>query len=99
MPNFLVTTTVAAGPTPLSAVPLNCRKANLIACKGLDGPTASPNTGTVKVGRSPTASQQPIEMASGDERSYEAVAGARMNLQTIFFTVANNGDGLVVDYE
>lgn len=99
MPNFLVTSTIAAGPTRLSSTTITCRKATVLACKGLDGPTASPNSGLVKLGRSGTANQQPIEMDPGAERSLGAAEQGRMDLSKYFFVVASDGDGLVVEYD
>ena len=95
---FLKTTTTAAGPTALRSGTTTTRKFTLIACKGLDGPTASPNTGTVQIGMSATASEQPFELAPGDERTFENVNGA-YDLSKIYLTVATNDDGLVVIFQ
>lgn len=98
MAQFLKTTTTAAGPTALSSTLLTCRKFTLIACKGLGGPTASPNTGTVYIGQSATASEQPLEMSPGDERSFGDATGPVMDLSKFYLTVGTNGDGVVVIY-
>jgi hypothetical protein len=97
MAQFLKTTTTAAGPTALSTTKTT-RNFTLIACKGLDGPTASPNTGKVFIGQSAAASQQPIEMSPGDERSFEKEGGV-FDLASFYLTVATNGDGVVVIYQ
>ena len=98
MPQFAKTTTVAAGPTALVGKCTNYRTLKLIACKTLAGPTASPNTGVVKVGASPNANEQPLEMNPGDERSFDAAAGKQEDMTKWYFTVANDGDGVVAVY-
>lgn len=98
MAQFLKTTTTAAGPTPLAAALLTCRKFTLVACKGLSGPTAAPNTGKVYIGQSASASEQPLEMSPGDERSFGDVAGPMMDLSKFYLTVGTNGDGVAVIY-
>ena len=96
MAQYLITSTVAAGPTPLSSAVKNARNFTLIACKGLDGPTASPNTGVVNVGNSAAAGEQPIEFNPGDERGWSPVDGRMYDLSQFHFTVATDGDGLLV---
>lgn len=96
MAQFLITTTVAAGPTPLSSVVKNCRNFTLIAANTLQGPTASPNAGLVKVGNSALADEQPIELNPGDERGFAQRANAMYDLSQYYLAVANDGDGLVV---
>jgi hypothetical protein len=98
MAQFLKTTTTTAGPTPLSSTLLTCRKFSLIAAKGLNGPSASPNAGVVFIGQSATAGQQPIEMSPGDERSFGDANGPLMDLSKFYLTVATSGDGVVVIY-
>lgn len=95
MAQFLKTTTVAAGPTALSSDVKTCRQFTLIACKGLDGHSSSPNTSTVKIGQSSLASEQPIELEPGQERSWENTAGV-YDLSKFYLSVATNGDGVVV---
>jgi hypothetical protein len=96
MAQFVITSTVAAGPTPLSSVVKNCRNFTLIAAQTLEGPTASPNTGLVKVGNSAVAAEQPIEFNPGDERGFAPRDGGMYDLSQYYFTVATDGDGLVV---
>lgn len=95
MAQFLKTTTVADGPTQLSAVPLNYHNASIIAQKGLDG---TANAGTVKLGYSASASEQPLELEPGDERTFRAPAHGRGDLSQLYLTVANDDDGVVVVY-
>lgn len=98
MAQFLKTNTTAAGPVSLTAgVTRNYRKASIFACKGLDGPTASPNTGTVYLGFSAGAGEQPMEMQPGDERTFGNEQGM-LDLAGIFLKVATDGDGVVVVY-
>ena len=98
MPNFLKTSTAAAAPVALKSTITNYNTATLIACKGLNGPTASPNTGTVKIGSSGNANEQPVEMAPGDQVVFKAPSGGLWDLQGIFLKVATDGDGVVVEY-
>lgn len=98
MPQFLKTTTVAAGPTCLVDKCTNYRQLTLIACKGLDGPSASPNTGTVYIGNSPVAGEQPFEMNPGDERSFNTADMKMEDLQRWFVSVDNDDDGVVGHY-
>lgn len=95
---FLKTTTVAAGPTALASSMTTARRFTVTACKGLDGPTASPNTGTVKIGQSATASEQPWELEPGGERTWDLASGF-YDLNKFYLTVATNGDGVVVSFQ
>ena len=81
MPQKLITTTVAAGPTPLATSVANYRSLKIIACKSLAGPTASPNAGRVNIGNSPAANQQPFDLTPGMERSFDAAPGKQEDLQ------------------
>ena len=83
---------------PLASVCTNYRTLTLLACKGLNGPTLSPNTGRVRIGNSSTAGEQPLEMMPGDERSFPAAAGKMEDLQKWFLAVETNGDGVVAIY-
>lgn len=98
MPQKLITTTIAAGPTVLASVCTNYRQLTLVACKGLGGPTTSPNTGLVKIGNSSAANEQPFEMNPGDERNFDAANMKMEDLQRWFLTVATDGDGVVAHY-
>ena len=98
MPQFLKTTTIAAGPTCLVSKCTNYRSLKLIACKGLNGPTAAPNSGLVRIGNSAAANEQPLEMNPGDERSFDAAAGKQEDMSKWYLVVAADGDGVVAIY-
>lgn len=95
---FLKTTTVAAGPTALNATTRTAHTFTVLACKGLDGPTASPNAGTVKIGQSGTASEQPWELEPGGERTWDLTGGV-YDLSKFWLVVATDGDGVVVSFQ
>lgn len=98
MPQALITSTAAANPVPLANQCTNYRKLTLIACKGLGGPTASPNTGVVSIGNSAAANEQPILLNPGDERNFDAPPHRMDDLQQWFLKVATDGDGVVAVY-
>ena len=105
MPQKLVTATVAGGPVNLASgttsvnaavTTVNYRTLKVVACKGLGGPTASPNTGRVNVGGSGSANQQPFDLTPGMERSFDAAAGKQEDMTKWWLSVQNDGDGVVV---
>jgi len=94
-PNQLLITS-AAGPTQVtSTVGTLFRIARIYGVKDLAGTS---NVGSVKLGWSSSASQQPIVVTAGSEKVYEAPVGASHDLSALYLTVANAGDGVVVIY-
>ena len=96
MPDVLITSTAAAAAVPLASKTTNFRQLTLIACKGLGGPTASPNTGLVRVGRS--VSSQPYELTPGTKLVFDETSGRLADLAGLFLKVATDGDGVVASY-
>lgn len=86
-------TTSTGGPTAVQSAPKYFRKATFIAQQDLAG---TANTGTVKVGFSSSANQQPFVMSPGDERTFEPPAGAKWDFHDMYITVTNSGDGVAV---
>ncbi len=99
MPQFLITSTAAAAPVQLSSVVKNFRHATMIACKSINGPSASANAGLVQIGLSAVAGEQPIEFQPGDERSFSTASSQMLDLSQYYLKVANDGDGLVILYQ
>ena len=98
MAQALITSLAAANPVPLASQVTNYRKLTLVGCKGLNGPTLSPNAGPVYIGNSATAGQQPFIINPGDERNFDAAVGKMEDLQRWFLVVGNNGDGVVASW-
>ncbi len=93
---FLVTQADhTAAPKALASTRTYFRRATILACKALDGTN---NTGDVQLGPSASASEQPFLLAPGDQVSLEAPTGAKWDFEDWYFTVASDGDGLVVIY-
>ncbi len=90
-----VTTTVAAGPTPLAAAPTYFRRATILGCKALAG---TPNVGNVQLGYAAAAGQQPYLIAPSDTVTLEAPVGAKYSLSDVYITVLNDNDGVVIIY-
>lgn len=95
MPQALITNTNPGTPKVLATTTTEFRTLLLIACKSLAGPTAAPNTGTVYIGNSAAADEQPLEMSPGSERSFDAADGKRESLQKWYLDVDTSGDGVV----
>ncbi len=92
---FVVTTTVVAGPTQIATDRTYFRRATILGMKALAGTN---NAGNANLGPSATASQQPYLIAPGDVVILEAPTGAKWNFQDWYFTVTSDNDGLVVIY-
>lgn len=92
---ILKTSTAAAAPVALTAAQTYFRKAIVYGVNTLAGVA---NTGSVYIGPSATASQQPIEIAPGAEYVLEPPNGAKWNLADWYLDVGTNGDGVVVIY-
>lgn len=90
---FAVNTNIATGPTPLSATQRYFRYVVITAVKD---ESSAANTGAVKLGASATASKQPITLNQGDSYVIQAPVGSKYDFRDFYFTVANDGDGLVV---
>lgn len=95
-PSQLLKTMLAAdAPSPLAAVQTYFRKAIVYGVNTLAGVA---NTGSVYIGPSAAANQQPIEIAPGAEYVLEPPNGAKWNLADWYLDVGTNGDGVVVIY-
>jgi hypothetical protein len=106
MPVIQVTVAAAGTPVPFSSVQLMTRNFQVIARRNKDGLNPVANTGTVAIGRSPTAGQLPISMPSLQERTYFASADCAFDLSQWFVDCQNgnggtpgNGDGVIIDYQ
>ncbi len=101
MAQFLKTTTTAASPVSLTAITTNFHQATIIARKSLDGSAGGGvNAGSVYLGYSSAAGEQPLELTPGDQVLWKGPGNGKGmdDLKNIFLTVANNGDGVVVIY-
>ena len=92
---FAKTSTAAAVPVALTAVPKAFQKATVLGKKSLDG---TDNAGDVRIGASATANQQPYQLGPGDEVILEAPFGRSWDLAQWFLDVDTDGDGVVVIY-
>jgi hypothetical protein len=92
---FAATTTIAAGPTPITAAQTYFRKATILAKKAVAG---TANSGNIQLGPSATASEQPYTLAPDDEITLEPPLGAKWDFTDWYITVANDNDGVVVIY-
>lgn len=99
MPQILVTVAAAGTPQQLSTTTKNCRYAQIIAMKGLNGLVPVANAGVVAIGHDPAATKQPLAFQPGDERSYIAPAGMSFDLSRWYIDAVNTGDGIVIIYE
>jgi hypothetical protein len=99
MPQFAITNSSTTTPVQVSSVAKNFRTATIIACKTVQGPSASPNTGRVQIGVSANNNEQPLEFNPGDERVIHAAAGQMLDLSQYYLQVANANDGIVVIYQ
>lgn len=81
----------AAGSTPF-------RKITIMAYKAFGTPGVAPtaNTGQVFVGVS--ALKQPITMNPGDVWTFEAPTGSKYDLNQMYLSAANAGDGVLIIY-
>lgn len=98
MPQLLVTNPSTTVPAQLSTVPKNYQWVTFIACKSLQGPTASPNTGKVYLGFSATANQQPLELAPGAQLTILVGAAQMYDFSQLYLAVLNANDGIVAFY-
>lgn len=99
MPQLLVTNSSPGTPKQLSSVAKNFRHATIIGCKSLNGPSAGPNAGLVRLGLSAAANEQPLEFNPGDERSISTASNQMLDLSQYYLDVANAGDGVVILYQ
>lgn len=95
MPQKLLIGT-AGTPVQFATTLTNYRTLRVIACKGLSGPTVSPNAARVNVGNSPTNNQQPLDMSPGMERSFDAAAGKQEDMTKWWLQIQTTGDGVVL---
>jgi hypothetical protein len=98
MPQFCLNNPSTTTPIPLTAAPTHYQWVNFIACKGLAGPTAAPNTGKVYLGFSPTAANQPMELAPGATLTVLVGAAQQFDFSQIYLGVLNAGDGICAFY-
>ncbi len=82
----------AASGTLVATGVLWFRKALFIGHKAV----RTANTGTVYLGLSATNDTQPVPIATGAERTIEAVTGARHNLADFWLDVVTAADGVVI---
>jgi len=92
---FVVNANVTDGPKQFSATQKEFRYAIVTALKTLAG---GANTGAVKIGASANASEQPISLNPGDAYVLPWAAGAKFDFRDWYFAVANDGDGLVLQF-
>lgn len=94
-PVQILVSPASTDPTVLAAAGTYFRKATILAFKTL---AAGANTSAVKLGRSTTASQQPISIAAGASYTLEAPVGAKWDLNAWNIVIGTAGDGVVVIY-
>jgi hypothetical protein len=97
MPQFIVNVPTPGTPVQASVAQKECRCLTLIAAKTIAGPTASPNTGKVRVGFSPNSGQQPLELAVGGTQQVAVGAGC-FDLSCLYVDAVNAGDGVILFY-
>lgn len=97
MPEFVQNVTSAGTPVQATPNPTSARTVLLIGAKSLKGPTADPNTGTVRCGFANDTNKLPLEIAKGAVQSISVAEGC-IDLSQLWIDAVNSGDGLVFFY-
>lgn len=95
---FLRNADIADGPLVLGNTNVSgggeyFRSATILGRKSLAG---TANTGTVLLGLSNAANQQPYPLTAGASITIEAPLGSKFRFDAWYFKVASDGDGVVV---
>jgi hypothetical protein len=91
----LRTALISDGRVAMSATNLWVQRVTVLGKKTLSGTV---NAGSINLGPSSAASEQPYVVVSNDVITIEAAAGVEFNLADWYFIVASDGDGIVVIY-
>lgn len=92
--SLVVSSTVLAGPTLISADTVHFRHAYFQG-RAADG---TPNVGAVNIGILSAVGQQPLPVASNKEFQLSAPGNLKYSFSDFYFIVASDGDSLVIWY-